>query len=79
MLRMHQQARSDFESGRFGGLHIDLEANFVPFQQKADHSSRIQKALCLPHRQNRSIVQTRYQLRNAFALRPPDEKDLAPL
>src|ERR1700723_1712674 len=79
MLRQAQQARSDFEPGRFCCLHIDLEANFVLFQQKADHPALIQKAGCLAHRQNRSIAQTRHQLRNAFALRPADKKDLASL
>src|ERR1700733_15036631 len=57
VLRQEQQPRPDFKFCRFGRIQIDLEADFVFFQQKADHPTRVEKAGSLSYGQNRSIVQ----------------------
>src|ERR1700722_7944287 len=79
VFRQEQQPRPDFEYCRCHGIEIDVEAHLVLFQQKTDHSARIEKPRSLSNRQDGSIVQIRHQRRNVFALGPPEKQNLTSL
>src|SRR5206468_4379482 len=60
------------------GLEIDLEADPVPFEHKADHPASTREAVDVADRQNGSLLHRLEQLVDSGALRVADERDVAP-